>query len=218
MNDLLTRLAMEPADVVRLRRGEVVQRAPGNHPGASPPSFVVLPVPPAPAWDVLAQWERIGELVPSLRFRVAWESLDDAGMRHALVVSELSLALMTMRYTCRATFDARVWRQSWSLVPAEELERLTTDLPSLPRNSWMLREANGSMELYPWEAGCLLVYRNQIVPCKGVPRTLEAILTKQLVREFLSSARRYFHEQIALGAYSAAPPSVGPLGAEAAPP
>jgi hypothetical protein len=206
MNHSLTPLALDPSELARLRSGGVVQRAPGGaqRAGASALGLVCLPVAPAQAWDLLSRWERIGEIIPSLRFHVARESVDAAGVRHALIASELSVALLTMRYTCRVTFDARSFRQAWSLMPADELELLIRELPSLPRQSWMLREAIGSMELHAWEDGCLLAYRNLIVPRKGVPRSLEGLLTRQLVRELLSGLRAYFCAQREQSPYAAA--------------
>jgi hypothetical protein len=152
----------------------------------------------------MSQWQRIGEIVPSLRFHTARETVDAAGVRQALIASEVSLPLMTMRYTCRATFDAGNFLQAWSLVPADELEPLIRELPSLPRQSWMLRESTGTMELHDWDDGCLLVHRNRIVPRKGVPRSLEALLTRQLVRELLGGLRAYFCAQREQGVYGAA--------------
>ena len=175
----------------------------------------MLPVPVPAAWDVISKWERIGEVVPALAFRVARESLNAAGMPQALVAAELSLAMITVRYTCRVTFEPREWRQSWSLVPAAELEELRKELPALPRNGWLLREATGSMQLQAWDDSALLVYRNRIVPKLGVPHAVETLLTKQLVREFLGGLRQYFFEQIARGAYDVALQSAGPLSGPA---
>jgi hypothetical protein len=191
MNDPIAALAIEPADVGALQRGGVVLRTRPHGTGRTAvQGLVLVPVEADVAWNLLERWERMHEALPVLRFHIIRESMTANADRRALIVSEVSAGLITMRYTVWATFRGSEHRQWWSLVPNEEMQSLRRELPSLPMHSRLLRSVEGSLTVYPHQAGCLILHQNCLVPHPTIPRALEALLSKQMVRDFLAAVRR----------------------------
>jgi hypothetical protein len=189
--DRLAALAIGEPEIVELQQGKVVLAVPPDGSDGFVRGLVHVPTDAAATWAELERWETLHEIVPQVRCRVVqtWPT-PAPGERRELVAIEIALGLFKTRFSLWARFKHGELRQWWSLVPPAEHAALSLDTPSLPAQSAMLRDIEGRLSVLPCDEGCLILHESRLVHHPAVPRPVQNLLSKQLVREFLGGGRK----------------------------
>ncbi|KQC11005.1 MAG: hypothetical protein APR62_10820 [Smithella sp. SDB] len=154
---------------------------------------ILINAPPEKVWNVLENWDVMGEFVPGLSYYKTVHVIkpigkDDIG--ETLIEGKLSFP--PIRYTLDVTFDKANLRQDWRMVTEKEIASYNAKQEVLENNSSMIKSIEGYEYLEPYNNGSQTVYTYApIIETFGaVPDFIDRALTKNTLSGYVKSVKK----------------------------
>lgn len=154
---------------------------------------ILINAPPERVWDVLENWDVMGEYVPGLSYYKTVYVIKPIGknaMGESLIEGKLSMP--PIRYTLDVKFDKVQLRQDWRLVTEKEVSSYNKKQEVLKKNSAMVQSIEGYEYLEPYNKGLQTVYTYApIIETSGpVPGFIERALTKNTLSGYVTAVKK----------------------------
>lgn len=154
---------------------------------------ILINAPPERVWDVLENWDVMGEYVPGLSYYKTVYVIKPIGKNsigESLIEGKLSRP--PIRYTLLVKFDKVNLRQDWRLVTENEISSYNTKKEILKKNSSMVKSIEGYEYLEPYNKGLQTVYTYApIVETSGpVPDFINRALTKNTLSGYVTAVKK----------------------------
>lgn len=155
--------------------------------------IILINAPPARVWDVLENWDVMGEYVPGLSYYKTVhvvKPIGKSGVGESLIEGKLSVP--PIRYTLLVKFDKSNLRQDWRLVSEKEILFYNKKQEILKKNSSMVKSIEGYEYLEPYNKGLQTVYTYApIVETAGpVPDFIDRALTKNTLSGYVTAVKK----------------------------
>jgi hypothetical protein len=154
---------------------------------------ILINAPPAKVWEVLENWDVMGEFVPGLSYYKTVRVIKPIGkgdVGESLIEGKLSFP--PIRYTLDVTFDKANLRQDWRLVTEKEIASYNERQEVLKKNSSMIKSIEGYEYLEPYNNGLQTVYTYApIIATSGaVPNFIDRALTKNTLSGYVKAIKK----------------------------
>lgn len=154
---------------------------------------ILINAPPARVWEVLENWDVMGEFVPSLSYYKTVhviKPIGKGGIGESLI--EGKLRLPPIRYTLDVKFDEVNLRQDWRLVTEKEISFYNEKQEILKKNSSLVKSIEGYGYLESYNKGLQTVYTYApIIETSGpVPDFIERALTKNTLSGYVTAVKK----------------------------
>ena len=154
---------------------------------------ILINASPAKVWEVLENWDVMGEFVPGLSYYKTVHLIKPIGkgdVGESLIEGKLSFP--PIRYTLDVTFDKVNLRQDWRLVTEKEIVSYNEKQEVLKKNSGMLKSIEGYEYLEPYNNGLQTVYTYApIIETSGpVPNFIDRALTKNTLSGYVKAIKK----------------------------
>jgi len=154
---------------------------------------ILINTPPERVWDVLEDWDVMGEFVPGLSYYktvLVIKPVGKGGVGESLIEGKLSVP--PIRYTLDVKFDKVNLRQDWRLVTEKEILSYNEKKEILKKNSSMIKSIEGYEYLEPYNKGTQTVYTYApIIETSGpVPDFIDRALTKNTLSGYVKAVKK----------------------------
>lgn len=154
---------------------------------------ILINAPTAKVWEVLENWDVMGEFVPGLSYYKTVHVIKPIGksdIGESLIEGKLSFP--PSRYTLDVLFDKVNLRQDWRLVTEKEIASYNEKQEVLKKNSFMIKSIEGYEYLEPYNNGLQTVYTYApIIEISGpVPNFIDRALTKNTLPEYVKAVKK----------------------------
>lgn len=155
---------------------------------------VLLDGPVSTVWEVLEDWDAMGDNVPSLKYNKTIKVLhSDAkqSLKESLIESLLEIAFVKIIYTLHVRFDKQNLRQDWWLVTDREVLDYAKKNISVKESSGILKNIEGFQYIEPYGDGNKTIYYYApIVEISGpIPGWIENKITKSSLEDYLEAIK-----------------------------
>lgn len=154
---------------------------------------ILINASPDKVWDVLENWDVMGEYVPGLSYYKTVQVIKPLGkdsVGESLIEGKLSFPPII--YTLDVVFDKANLRQDWRLVTEKEMASYNEKKEIVKKNSGMLRSIEGYEYLEPYNNGQQTVYTYApIIETAGaVPAFIDRALTKNTLSGYVKAVKK----------------------------
>jgi hypothetical protein len=154
---------------------------------------ILINAPPERVWEVLENWDVMGEFVPGLSYYKTVHVIKPIGkgsIGESFIEGKLSFP--PIRYTLNVKFDKVNLRQDWRLVTEKEISSYNEKQEILKKNSSMVKSIEGYEYLEPYNNGLQTVYTYApIIETSGpVPNFIERALTKNTLSGYVTAVKK----------------------------
>ncbi len=155
--------------------------------------IILINAPPERVWNVLENWDVMGEFVPGLSYYKTVhviKPIGKGGVGESLIEGKLSLP--PIRYTLDVKFDKVNLRQDWRLVTEKEILSYNEKREILQKNSSVVKSIEGYEYLEPYNKGTQTVYTYApIIETSGpVPDFIDRALTKNTLSGYVTAVKK----------------------------
>jgi hypothetical protein len=154
---------------------------------------ILINAPPAKVWDVLDNWDVMGEFVPGLSYYKTIHVIKPIGkgdVGESLIEGKLSFP--SIMYTLDVKFDEANLRQDWRMITEKEIAFYNEKREVLKKNSGMLRNIEGYEYLESYNNGLQTVYTYApiIETAVPVPGFIENALSKNTLSGYVKAIKK----------------------------
>ena len=154
---------------------------------------ILINAPPERVWEVLENWDVMGEFVPGLSYYKTVhviKPIGKGGIGESLIEGKLSFP--PIRYTLDVTFDKVNLRQDWRLVTGKEISSYNEKQEFLKKNSSMVKSIEGYEYLEPYNNRLQTVYTYApIIETSGpVPNFIDRALAKNTLSGYVMAVKK----------------------------
>jgi len=122
---------------------------------------ILIDAPPTKVWEVLEDWDSMGEFVPSLEYYRTLQVIESSGeglSKRALIAGRLSVPLFGVSYTLDVKFNKASLRQDWQLVTKEKADVYKKKGVDIKYPSAGLKNIEGFEYIEPYDGGGKTIY------------------------------------------------------------
>lgn len=151
--------------------------------------------PPSEVWNVLKDWDKMGEYVPGLKYyKTIYEikPVADDSPGETLIEGQLKVPLLTVVYTVRVKFDPlSKYRIEWALLRDDEITDFGKKNVSVKKHTAGLKNIGGFGYLESFENGTKTIYTYAPVVeiSLPVPGFVERYISKSSLSGYLKAVK-----------------------------
>jgi len=157
---------------------------------------MILKAPPEKVWRGLENWDAMGPFVPGLEYNKTIQVLEPLGNKNkignSLIEGQLKVLGLGINYTLDVKFDRANYRQDWSLVSDDQVERYNQKKIPVKKASRGLKNIEGFEYIEPYGDGSSTIYYyapivETSIPLPGV---LQRALEKTTLNGYMQGIRK----------------------------
>lgn len=154
---------------------------------------IMIDAPPSKVWDVLENWDSMGEFVPGLSYYKTVHVIKPitvGSIGETLIEGKLSFP--PIRYTLDVVFDKTNLRQDWRMVTEKELALYNEKREIVKKNSGMIKSIEGYEYIEPYDNGqrTVYIYAPIIETFGAVPPFMDRLLTKNTLSGYMKAIKK----------------------------
>ncbi|MCD6570946.1 MAG: hypothetical protein J7L53_09615 [Deltaproteobacteria bacterium] len=156
---------------------------------------ILIDAPPAKVWDVLDDWDSMGDFVPSLEHYKTIhvvEPSEEGISKETLIEGKLKIPLFEVVYTLDVKFDKANLRQDWRLVTKKEAAAYKERGINIRYPSAGLKNIEGFEYIEPYDNGRKTIYYYAPVVESSIPLPgfAERAITKSTLPDYMDAIKK----------------------------
>jgi len=149
---------------------------------------------PDTVWQVLVNWDSMGEFIPSLDYYRTIKVLSPLGKGLAgrsLIEGKLSFALFSVQYTLDVIFDEPDKLQQWCMLTDDEVINYNKKSIAVKRSSGGLKNIEGFEYIEPYDNGAKTIYYYAPIVETSVPLPgfVERSISKSTLSDYMEAIK-----------------------------
>jgi len=156
---------------------------------------MILKAPPDRVWEVLEDWDAMGEFVPGLEYNKTIHVFEPPGSvdkpGNSLIEGQIRVLYLTINYTLDVKFDKANYRQEWSFVTDEQVRVHNRNNIAVKVATAGLKNIEGFEYIEPYGNGSSTIYYYAPIVETSVPlpEFVENALTRSTLNGYMEGIR-----------------------------